>query len=113
MSKRVPQINQLLKREISQILLKDIEFPCDVLVTITRVETSSNLTESKIWVSVFPKERAAEVFEKLNRKIYSLQQKINKRLKMRPVPKIRFLEEKKTAEAGAVEEILNKLNLNE
>ncbi len=39
MSKRIPQVNQLIKKELSQIILREIEFPVGVLVTLTRVET--------------------------------------------------------------------------
>lgn len=113
MSKRIQQVNQLIKRELSQILLKEIEFPTEVLVTITRVETLPNLTESKVWVSAFPEEKIKRILEILNKNIYILQQKLNQRLKMRPIPKIKFLEEKKTAEAGKIEKILEELKKEE
>lgn len=112
MSKRIQKINALIRRELSQILLKRIEFPPNVLVTITRVETSSNLMESNIWVSALPEEKLKRSLEILNKNIYILQQKLNQRLKIRPLPRIKFLEEKKTREAGKVEEILEKLKLN-
>jgi len=111
-SKRIQKINALIRRELSQILLKRIEFPPNVLVTITRVETSSNLMESNIWVSALPEEKLKRSLEILNKNIYILQQKLNQRLKIRPLPRIKFLEEKKTREAGRVEEILEKLKLN-
>lgn len=113
MSKRIQRVNQLIKKELSQILLKEIEFTPDVLVTITQVETSSNLIESRVWISVLPEEKLKRVLKILNRNIYFLQQKLNKRLRMRPVPKIKFLEEKKTAGAGKIEEILEKLKKGE
>ena len=113
MSKRIQQVNQLIKKELSQILLKEIEFPQDVLVTITRIETSPNLIESNVWISVFPEEKSKRMLEILNKNIYFLQQKLNQRLKMRPIPKIKFLEEKKTAEAGKIEEILEELKKEE
>lgn len=112
MPKRLPSANQLIKKELSQILLREIEFPQDVLVTITRVETSANLADSKVWISVLPEGKSKEFLEILNQNIYFLQQKLNKRLKMRPIPKIIFFEEKKTREAGQVEEILEKLKKN-
>jgi ribosome-binding factor A len=108
-SKRIQQINALIKRELSQILLKEIEFPPNILVTITRVETSSNLMESNIWVSALPEEKLKRSLEILSKNIYILQQRLNQRLKMRPIPRIKFLEEKRTREAGQVEEILEKL----
>ncbi|MBU4298575.1 30S ribosome-binding factor RbfA [Patescibacteria group bacterium] len=109
MSKRIPRVNQLLKKELGQIILKEIDFPKDVLVTITRVETLPNLSESRVFISVFPEKISREILEILRREIYFLQQKINKRLKMRPLPRLLFVLEKMTVEAGRIEEILEKL----
>lgn len=112
MSERIQKINQLLKRELSQLLLKEIEFPKDILVTVTRVKTSGNLNEAKAYVSVMPEKESERILRILERKIYYLQQKINKRLKMRPVPQIKFLEEKETRQAGRIEELLEKIKEN-
>ena len=113
MSKRIQQVNQLIKKEISQIILREIEFPKDILVTVTRVETASNLIESKVYVSVMPEEKTSKVFQILNRQVYELQQKLNQRLKMRPIPRINFVGEKETAEAGRIEELLEKIKGND
>ena len=109
MSKRIQRVNQLIKKELSQILLREVDFPKDILVTVTRVDTSPNLIESKVFISTVPEDKAQRALKTLNQKIYELQQKINRRLKMRPVPRIRFSEERETAEAGRIEEILEKL----
>lgn len=109
MGKRIPRVNQLIKKELGWIILKEIDFPKDVLVTITRVETLPDLKESKIFISVFPENKKDEIIELLTRKIYFLQQKINQRLKMKFLPRLIFLPEKKTVEAGKIEEILEKL----
>jgi len=108
-SGRLQRVNQLIKKELSQILLREFEFPVGVLVTVTRVDSSANLIKAKVFISVMPEERSSGVLENLNQKIFALQQKINKRLKMRPVPQIIFLAEKKTREAGRIEEILEEL----
>lgn len=113
MTKRLQRVNQLIKKEISQLLLQEIEFPQDVLVTITRVETSADLRDCNVWISVLPEEKLKRVLEILNKNIYILQQKLNKRLRMKPLPRIKFLEEKKTREAGRIEEILEKLKREE
>ena len=113
MSKRIQRINQLIKKELSQIILREIEFPQDVLVTITRVEISANLIEGNIWISVLPEEKLKRILEILNKNIYFLQQKLNKRLTMRPIPRIKFLEERKTSEASRIEEILEELKKEE
>jgi ribosome-binding factor A len=106
MTNRILKVSQLLKEELSKILLKDSDFPPNVLVTVTRVETTNNLTQAKVFISVFPEEKTEEIFFLLEKRIYQFQQSLNKKLKMRPVPQIIFKREEKTAEAGRIEEIL-------
>lgn len=86
--------------------------PEGVLVTLTRVETLPNLIESKVYISVMPEDKTADVLDILRKIVYFLQQKLNKRLGMRPIPKIMFVEEKATKEAGRVEELLEKIKKN-
>lgn len=111
MSKRIQRVNQLVKRELSQLLLREVKFPTDTLVTVTRVETSPDLRESRIFISVMPEAKTAKIIDFLQGRIYGLQQKINKRLKMKPLPKLKFLEEKKTKEAGRIEELLEEIRV--
>lgn len=109
MPQRIPRVNQLIRKELSQIILREIEFPQNVLVTVTRVEATGNLFEAKIYVSSLPNTKSKEILTILNRNIYELQQILNRRLKMRPIPKIIFKEETETAGAGKIEEILTKI----
>ena len=113
MSKRIERVNSLIKEELAKIFLKEVDFPIGVLVTLTRVEATPNLIEAKAYVSVFPDEKADKIIETLNKGIYSIQQKINKLLKMRPVPKIRFVKEEQIKEAAKIEGILEGLKKEE
>jgi len=109
MSKRIQQVNQLIKKELSQIIQREVDISPNVLVTLTRVETSPDLEQTNIYISVLPEEKVKIIFRVLNQNIYQLQQKLNSRLKMRPIPRICFVEEKETAGAGKIEEILARL----
>lgn len=109
MANRIPQVNQLLKKELSKIILKEMEFPRNVLVTLTKVESIPNLQEARAYISVLPEKEGPKIIDILNKRIYHLQQILNKRLKMRPAPRIIFLPEKETVEAGKIEEILERL----
>ena len=51
---RIQQVNQLIKEELGQIILREGGFSKNVLVTITRVETTRNLIDTKVYVSVLP-----------------------------------------------------------
>ncbi len=108
MTNRIKRVNNLLKEEIGSLFLKEINLP-NCLTTITRVDSSPNLQQAKIYVSVMPEEKQEEVFKILNNSIYNIQQELNKRLNMRPVPKIMFKKEEKTKQAARVEELLEKI----
>ena len=106
---RIPQVNQLIKKELGQILLREGEFSKNVLVTITRVETSRNLIDTRVYVSVLPENQSQGIFEILNRRIFHIQQLLNRRLRMRPIPKIMFVGERETAQASRIEQLLEEI----
>jgi len=106
---RAQRLNSLIKREVNQIFLRDFDFSDEALVTITKVETSANLIQAKVYISVLPDQKKVTVFRTINKDIFAIQKKINKRLKIRPVPKIIFVAEQGIKEAGRIEEILEKI----
>ena len=55
MSRRTDRINQSLKREISSILLTDMNDIAVKLVTINRVEVSSDLHYARVYLTPFGK----------------------------------------------------------
>ena len=113
MSKRIERVNSLIKRELGQIILREIELPDNTLVTLTRVESSIDLANAKIYIAVLPSDQTGRVLNILSKMVYELQKMLDRRLKMRPVPKIRFVEEEQNMEAAKVEEILQGLKNEE
>jgi len=109
MSNRILRLNRLIKEELGKIILREIEFPSGIIVTITRIETSSDLTSARVFIGTFPEKFALDSLNVLNDQIYFIQQKLNKKLNMRPVPKLIFRQEKETIKAGKVEELLEKV----
>jgi ribosome-binding factor A len=109
MTKRIEKVNSLLQQEIGKILLHDFAFSPEILVTLTHVDCSSNLIEAKVYVSVFPENKADPILNALKKSVYDVQYKINRTLRMRPIPKIIFIKDKNEAMAGKVEELLSGL----
>ena len=112
MTERIAKVNSLLEHEISKILLRDFNFQ-EALVTLTHVDASANLIEAKAYVSVMPETKTDQVLKALNKEVYSIQQKINKRLNMRPIPKIIFVKDEVIAKAAKIEELLAQLKKDE
>lgn len=109
MPQRIIRINQLIKILLSQIILKEFEFKKEALVTLTRVKTSPDLAESQIFISVWPKEKEEKILKILNKNKKLLQKILNKKLKIKKVPRIVFVKEEILSEAAKIEEILVKL----
>lgn len=111
--KRLEQINELIKEELSKILDRMIEFPAGTLVTLTRVEVSEDKWYANAYVSCLPTHdgdiQDGEVLKIVEKNIYAIQQALNKKLRMRPVPKIRFLIDKAEKKRERIEELLSDL----
>ena len=106
---RIEKVNSIIQQELGTIILKEIDLFPGTLLTITRVECSNNMFQSKVYISVIPEDKFEDVLGLLNRHIYALQQVLNKKMQMRPVPRIEFFKEKKTKEAGRIDELLFKI----
>lgn len=88
MSRRTDRINELLRREIGQVIQKDYEWH-GKLVTVNEVEVTQDLKEGKVWIGVLGGE-AAPVLEKLNREHGSIQSKVMKRVVLKSTPVLHF-----------------------
>lgn len=107
---RVKKFNELIKEELGKILFDFLDVKPGVLVTITRVLTNPNLFLADAYISVYPTKESEEIFKKINKSIYQIQQLLNKKLRVRPVPKIIFKFDKNPEEAARVEELLKNIN---
>ena len=110
---RISRVNTLMKKELGQILLREIEAPEGAFMTLTRVDASPNLQQAKVYISVMPEDKANVVLKMLSQNIYDVQQILNERLKMRPVPKIKWVLETGTSEAQRIEELLDEIKKKE
>jgi len=107
--RRVLRVNQLLKKELGGILSRQVGFSDDCLVSISRAETTGNLQQAKIYITVFPAEREKEVMGLLRKSTYEIQQELNERLKMRPVPRIEIHPDEGESKAQKIREILDSI----
>ena len=112
MTDRLDRVNVVIKEEISQILLRELDLPEGILVTVVNVDTSRTLEHSKVWISVFPEAKSEEILEQINKQVYDIQQILNKRLHMKPTPKVIFKLDHTGASIDEVDEIIKKLYNN-
>jgi ribosome-binding factor A len=106
---RTLRVSKLFKRELANIFLHDLDFPDKTFVTILDVAVSQNLQQAKVYITITPAERSQEVFSILKRNIFAIQQNLNKRLKMRPTPKISWATGAYASRAQRIEELLDQI----
>ena len=88
MPRRLDRINELLRREIGNVIQKDYEWH-GKLVTISEVDVTQDLKEAKVWTSVLGGD-AQSVIDKLSREHGSIQSKVMKRVVLKSTPVLRF-----------------------
>jgi len=87
--RRIEKVKSLLQREISQILLKEIEFPGS-LVTVTGVSLTPDFSKAKVLITVFPEQKEKDVLKKLKEESSFIRFTLGKKLTLKPIPKISF-----------------------
>ncbi len=93
MSRRTTRVNELLREELSNLLLRDVKDPriAHGLVSITEVQVSQDLRRATVYVSHLGDEADRdEVLEGLQQAAHYMHNELMRRLKMRYVPEFTF-----------------------
>jgi len=105
---RIEKLNNLFREELAKIIDRELEFPEGVLVTITKVETSPDGHYADVLLSIFGK-KEREAMENLRKNVYTIQHMLNRKMRIRPVPKIRFAVDESEEKREGVEKSLMEL----
>ena len=89
---RQAKIARLIQKELSEIFRQQTAKTRGVLVSVSTVRVSPDLSIAKAYLSVFPGDKAQEVMENINRSAktirYELAQKV--RFQLRKTPELAF-----------------------
>jgi len=107
--RRLERIENLIREVTAVIIARELAFGEETLVTVTRVLASPDLHYATIFVSVLGSRPDAEpaVLRELSRAAGSMQGELNRRLRMRPVPKITFALDEAEKRRERVEKLLS------
>lgn len=105
---RLARVNELIRQQLAELLHAEVELPKGVLATITHVETSVDLRHTTVSISVLPQRFQPSTMRKLLTRLNALQRLLNRKLSMRPVPRIRFVPDKGEQHASRIEQLLAK-----
>ncbi len=89
MKHRLLRVNELVKRELSTIITRDLRFD-DALVTLNQVDVTPDLKNAHVFVSVLGKGNPAAVLEKLEENRVQLQAEMSKHVVLKYTPHLVF-----------------------
>ena len=89
MTQRTERIDQLLRQEIGEILLRDVTDPRIGFATITDVETAPDLRHARVWVSVIGQQaERTETLAALQQAMGFVRRELGHRLRLKRIPEL-------------------------
>jgi ribosome-binding factor A len=108
MKNRLLRVNELLKRSLSGIIAREINFD-SALVTISHVDVASDLKNAHVFVSVLRSENRATVMSKLESHRPALQAALGRQVTLKYTPHLVFHLDHSIERGARVIEIMDKL----
>jgi ribosome-binding factor A len=108
MKHRLLRVNELLKRELSVIIAREISFE-SAIVSISHVNVGSDLKNAHVFVSVLGAESGASVMSKLEAHRVALQAELARHVVLKYTPHLVFHLDESIERGARVIEIMQKL----
>jgi len=99
------RVGVLIKKELSELIVRELDFG-GALVTITSVDVAKKLDHASVLFSVYPSKKFSEVKKILNSQTGRLQHLLLKKVNIKPMPRILFIEDHGVEKAAQVEKAL-------
>jgi ribosome-binding factor A len=112
-NRRVARVSELIKREVSKMLLHDIKDDRvgAGMVSVTDVNVSGDLQHAKIFVSIYgTSEAKAETMEGLKAATGFVRSELGQRVRLRRTPEVVFLEDSSLERGDRVLSLLNRIS---
>lgn len=111
---RQKKIGTLLQKELAQLLQTAVreEGVSNLIVSVTRVKVTVDLSQAKVYLSIFPSEQAAFYLNALQQNRFQLKHDLSQLLKnqLRRIPTLQFHQDDSLDYIEAIEKDLHKPN---
>ena len=114
MTRRTDRINGLLRQEISQLLSRELNDPrLSGVVSITHVETTTDLRYARVHVSVLGgREERETVLSGINSAAGFMRRELGVRLSLRYIPELKFILDESIEVADHIFNLMDRLSTN-
>ena len=106
---RLQKIGRLLQKELGEIFLLQTKAMPGILVSVSEVRVSADLSIAKAYLSVFPSEKGKEIIVAITKNTkairYDLGQRV--RLQLRKIPELQFFLDESIDYFENIDKLLN------
>ena len=107
---RQNKISRLIQKELSEIFLLQTKSMNGVLVSVSAVRISPDMSIARVYLSVFPSERSHEIVKNINDNMKSIRYELGTRVRhqLRIIPELKFFVDDSLDYAERIDELLKK-----
>ncbi|MBP3219558.1 MAG: 30S ribosome-binding factor RbfA [Prevotella sp.] len=107
---RQAKISRLLQKELAQIFQSQTRMMHGVMVSVTRVKISPDLSICTAYLSVFPSEKGEEIVNNVNANVKTIRYDLGQRIRnqVRIIPELRFFIDDSLDYIDHIDELLKK-----
>ena len=88
---RIDKVNHQIQRVISRIIQEEVDNPNLGMISIVKVETTSDLRHSKVYFSVFPDDKAEQALDTLSTMKNFIKKLLGQQVKIKFLPDLEFI----------------------
>ena len=107
---RQNKISRLIQKELSEIFLLQTKSMNGVLVSVSAVRISPDMSIARVYLSVFPSERSQEIVKNINDNMKCIRYELGTRGRhqLRIIPELKFFVDDSLDYAERIDELLKK-----
>ncbi|MCX7798312.1 MAG: 30S ribosome-binding factor RbfA [Melioribacter sp.] len=109
-SYRIDKVASLIKEELSLIFLHKIQDPKLSIITVTNIKVSPDLRHTKVYLSVYDKDKRQEVLDKVNELKGWIRTQLAGRIQIRFVPELDFYIDDTLDYVEKIENLIKKIH---
>lgn len=106
-NQRMRQINSALRDYFATALMRLVELPAGVVVSVTRAQTTSDLHNCTIFLSVVPDDKTGTTLQLIRQHSADIIAEVADRITFRSVPKFRFVVDDTERKAASIDRLLD------
>ena len=107
---RQNKMSRLIQKELSEIFLLQTKSMNGVLVSVSAVRITPDMSIARVYLSVFPSERSQEIVKNINDNMKSIRYELGTRVRhqLRIIPELKFFVDDSLDYAERIDELLKK-----